>query len=293
MKHGSLGVVALALVGLACRHAPREVAPEPGVTVTYVANEGFLLEAGDDKVLVDALFGREPLGWCPVPDAETIGRLARAEAPFDDVDLILVTHAHADHFDPALVLEHLAHDTATRLFGPPAVVAKLREQPTWNEETRERIDQIVLEPYGSATRALAGIRVEAIRVPHSAYMETDAETGETRNRHENVEHLVFVIEIGKMRILHLGDAFLDQSQQLLEADDLASRRFDIVFFEGWTEKSLAIVEQRLAPAHVVLMHLPPNPDEVRGIADAVAQRLPGAVFFSASLESRRFSPAAG
>ena len=118
MRNTRLAIATLVLLAPACLHEAPTGVSEPGVTVIYVANEGFLVEADHGKVLVDALFGSDPLDWCPVPDEET---------------------------------------------------------------------------------------------------------GKIDNRHENVEHLAFVIEIGGMRILHLGNAFLDQNRELFESELFTNR----------------------------------------------------------------------
>jgi L-ascorbate metabolism protein UlaG (beta-lactamase superfamily) len=77
-------------------------------SITYVGNAGFLISIGDKKILIDALFkGFE--GSYKLPQ-EVQDKLTLAQAPFDDVDLILVTHAHSDHIDPVMVLQHMQNN---------------------------------------------------------------------------------------------------------------------------------------------------------------------------------------
>ena len=61
-----------------------------GIRVTFVGNSGFLITVGDQEVLIDALFEGLP--------------------PFDDVDLILATHDHPDHFSATLVEQYLQNN---------------------------------------------------------------------------------------------------------------------------------------------------------------------------------------
>jgi len=260
--------------------------------VTYIANEGFLLEAGDDKLIIDGLFGRERFDWCPLPTQAAVEKLAQAQAPFDGLDLILVTHAHVDHFDPGMMLDHLSHDPTVRVIGPTAVEDALREESGWTEDVAGRVDAIGLEPFQSAARTADGIRIEAHRVRHCAFMVTAERTGELRNRHEKVDHLMFVIEMGGMRMLHLGDAFLDQNPEVFESEYFANQRFDLIFLEGWTIESLEVLN-RFVPAHVVLMHLPPELDAARRIVGKLTPLIPQAVAFERCLEQRRFTPATG
>ncbi|MCP4653821.1 MAG: MBL fold metallo-hydrolase, partial [bacterium] len=73
------------------------------------ANEGVLIETGGKKILVDALF-REPNPAYAAPPKEVLEKLETAQPPFDDVDLILATHNHGDHFDARSVVRHLRHN---------------------------------------------------------------------------------------------------------------------------------------------------------------------------------------
>src|SRR5512147_2776523 len=76
----ALGLVALAAI--ACGSPPLLKAN----SITYVANSGFLIWAGEKKVLVDALFDNDH----GHPGAPTLVR--DGKAPFDDIDLVLATH---------------------------------------------------------------------------------------------------------------------------------------------------------------------------------------------------------
>ena len=67
-----------------------------------------MIKTGDKKILIDALFtGFE--GSYQLPQ-EVQEKLRLAQAPFDDVDLIIVTHAHGDHIDPDMVRQHLKNN---------------------------------------------------------------------------------------------------------------------------------------------------------------------------------------
>jgi glyoxylase-like metal-dependent hydrolase (beta-lactamase superfamily II) len=52
--------------------------------------------------------------------------LAAARAPFDNVDLILATHYHGDHFHPRPVAAHLAANPRATLATSAQVIDSLR-----------------------------------------------------------------------------------------------------------------------------------------------------------------------
>ena len=80
--------------------------------ITLIGNEGFRLRAGETRIFIDAFF--HPFG-------EEAERLAWRAADIRQADLILVTHAHYDHFDADAVVD-VATRTGARVIGPRAVV---------------------------------------------------------------------------------------------------------------------------------------------------------------------------
>ena len=40
--------------------------------------------------------------WCDSPSENTIESLCKATPPFDDVDIIAITHSHTDHFSESI-----------------------------------------------------------------------------------------------------------------------------------------------------------------------------------------------
>ena len=54
-------------------------------------------------------------------------KLTLAQAPFDDVDLILVTHAHGDHIDPAMLIEHMKNNPKAVFASTQQIVDHLKD----------------------------------------------------------------------------------------------------------------------------------------------------------------------
>lgn len=283
MLHRSLALLALAGF-LTCAAA----ADDGALRVTYIANEGFLIQAGGMKVAVDAFFHGATINWCHAPEPGTVERMASASPPFDDIDLILVTHWHSDHFTPQLVLDHLSTSAGTHLIASPQAVTKLRELPGFAAGLEARIHELDLELFGRKELSLGGIRVEAHRIRHGAYPLKDEKTGETRNKHEDVENLAFLVEMGGATFAHFGDAFLRENLDYLNGKRFPGRRVDLAFLEGWSDETLAVLKERLDPRAVVFMHMPPEPERIERIAAHVASKLPVTFIFRTMLESRSF-----
>jgi L-ascorbate metabolism protein UlaG (beta-lactamase superfamily) len=103
-----------------------QTATQKPLVLTYVANMGVLVSSGDSKVLIDGLFDKtHPSSRAPAP--ETIESIMKGEPPFEDVDLVLVTHNHPDHFDAALAVRYLETRPEPILVAPVDAVEAMRK----------------------------------------------------------------------------------------------------------------------------------------------------------------------
>jgi len=265
-------------------------AAEGGARVHYIANEGFLIEVGAKKVLIDALFDNQSITWCHVPDETTLRKMETAEAPFDGVDLILVTHAHPDHFSPQLVIRRLRNDPAAVVIGPPQMVAALGAAGATEQEIKERIVEVDLELFDSIALDVAGFGVRAYRLKHSEYMIEDPETGDKIDRHRNVENLIYLIEVDGKSLLHVGDAVLSQNPELFNDGVFEKVDLDVAFIEyfDWSEETRAILDRWMNVDHTVFMHLPTEADEIEGISKGLELNPPNRVIFDTRLQIREF-----
>ena len=265
-------------------------AAETAAKVHYIANEGFLIEVGAKKVLIDALFDDQSITYCHVPDEMTLQKMENAEAPFDGVDLILVTHSHQDHFSPHSVMRRLRNDPTAVVIGPPQMVAALRAAGTTEKELEERIVEVDLELYDSTALDVAGIGVRAFRLKHSEYVVEDPQTGEKVDRHRNVENLIYLIEVGGARFLHVGDATLFQNPELFNDGVFEKVDLDIVFLEyfDWSEETKTILDRWMNPDHVVFMHLPAQADQIESISQRLERTFSNLVIFDTPLQAKDF-----
>ncbi|MCP3993815.1 MAG: MBL fold metallo-hydrolase [bacterium] len=279
----------MTLVALALSLAMARPAVAGGGKVTYIANEGFLIEAGGKKILIDAFFSDPTLDFCHVPDAETLRRLEAAEAPFDDVDLVLITHKHVDHFAPLSVLRHLSANAGALAVGPPQVISALRAQPGWTEGLDDRVRELDLGISESAPLSVPGINVEVVRLRHSKYLENSEETGETIDRHRDVENLAYLADLDGFKIVHVGDALLRDNPEAFEKLELGKRGIDVLFLQPyyWPDE-LPLAKEWIAPGDVVFMHLHPSREMLDGFSSQVRDSGSEAVIFTAPMQARSF-----
>ena len=90
----------------AAAQKPLQLPGGNSLIVTYIANEGVLISAGDKQVLIDGLH-REYKPAYLFPPAELLSALEQARAPYNKINVVLVSHLHLDHFHPESVGLHL------------------------------------------------------------------------------------------------------------------------------------------------------------------------------------------
>ncbi len=231
--------------------------------IQYIANDGFLIKTRNKKILIDALFGGFESDWCVVPSAKIIEKMETSADPFDQIDLILISHAHVDHFNKEIVLSHLDRNEAGILICPEQVRLELEKDKRY-EKIRARVKEITPEyDTGSQSLDIKGMKIKVWRLTHSAYYIEDKETGKKHNKHENVQNLGFTIEIDHKRIFHGGDWGYEGIGEKRNPLDL--EKIDVAFLSIGAYLKLFGPDSRetdgsMKPENIILMHIPPNID---------------------------------
>lgn len=138
------------------------------VDITYIGSAGYMLESNSKKVLVDAPFSALVKKFeVPVATQVTQQRLATGEAPFNDVDLVLITHSHPGHFEPDILAGCLKNNPNARLVGTPVVYEILEKEVSDFDSFKDRIFIPDLANDYSATQMnIDGQLIRVSRAPH-------------------------------------------------------------------------------------------------------------------------------
>jgi L-ascorbate metabolism protein UlaG (beta-lactamase superfamily) len=257
----------------------------PEVRVTYIANEGFLLQAGPHKIIVDGLFGDGRIDFCDVPAPELLTRVEQGVPPFTDIDLVLVTHAHVDHFDAASVSRFLKNHRQCKVVCPGQVRGAIQDTMPDYAAIRDQVVVPAAGLDGGIDLTINRMKVRALPLRHGSYMVKDETSGTEYDLHEKVEHLAYLIELSGRRILHVGDASLRTNRERLTRLGVP---LDIAFVEGYdiSQESLHLMATDLKPKHVVYVHLPRQ--DRQKLIDAITARNPTGTIFTEPLEERTF-----
>jgi len=217
-----------------------QASPRDPLVLTYVANMGVLVGSGDVKVLIDSLFDM-PSSVQRVPTSGTLERIMKGEAPFDGIDLVLVTHRHSDHLEPARAVRYLEAHPESILVAPSDAVEAMRKAARDWSRIEPRIISIDLKVREIVKREVARMRLTIVRTLH----------GQTRTP----INLMYLIAVNGWRVFHGGDAsgrpddFLGFGLET-EPVDLA------IFSYGWAlGPHRHFLQEVLKPDHIALGHL--------------------------------------
>ncbi len=163
------------------------------ISLTYIANCGFLIELNDQKIIVDGLF---KLGHNRYPTPDTIEQrlLVSNQYPFNDIDLILVSHTHVDHFDKEMVMACMLNNPCARLICPRQVIDSLSKNATIYNEIKTRIIGCTPDPYTSQLIHIDNIDIYACRFAHVG--------GE---RFKDVQNIAYLISGNGKSVFHTAD----------------------------------------------------------------------------------------
>jgi L-ascorbate metabolism protein UlaG (beta-lactamase superfamily) len=282
MKH--LLIFLIAASSICCQSVSKE---DTTLEIIYIANEGFLIQSETRKVLIDALFHDPRIDFCDVPPEDVFEKMEKAEAPFEDVDLILVTHDHWDHFSAPSVARHLKNNPKSVLVCPAPAAEKIEGECPFFEEIGDRVRDVSPALNDFVELDVNGIRVQAHRMRHCQYMEKDELTGKERDRHENVQNMVYLIDMGGKSLLHMGDATLELNREYVQSLDLENQQVRVAFVEYFDcyEGSREILDNNIKPDHIIFMHLPAEIDKKKKIAGFLRQEFSKAIVFEEPMAS--------
>lgn len=237
---------------------------DAGVKVTFIGNAGFMITTPHKKILIDALFQGWEHEYLLPENIQT--SLALAQPPFDNVDLILVSHSHRDHFSRSLVQQHLENDPNTTFVSQSKISALFSSLP--NQAIS--LDPAPGEP---AQIDLDGIQVKSLALSHG--------TGQPPNTG-------FVITVDGIKLFFSGDIDISQiNYEEFRAYKLPEENIDLAFIQHFyltdNASDQRFVKEGIKAKYIIPIHYYyTNPPLNR---KTVLTNYPDAIFFDKELSS--------
>ena len=244
------------------------------VTITYMANEGVLIQTNETTILIDALFrSGGAYGYEKVQEYE-LKKMEGGLSPYNQNLIILVSHLHADHFDPESVASLIKNNSKAKLYSSKQVINSvsnfLNEKekgsqlfevtPKWKESKLLKIDKV---------------EINFIRLRHGYY------------KNYSIHNLGHIIHIAGKKILHIGDA--ERSIENFSKFNLAQQKIDVGLLPDWflrTKEGVPIIKQYIKVKSIIAVHV--HPKDRNSIKKQFKADFPFADAFTIPLEKRVF-----
>ncbi len=243
--------------------------------VAYIANEGFLISTPSTTILVDALF-QNPFGYLSTP-RPAFEKMKASAPPFKNLDLVMFSHAHRDHFEPQMVLDLLQKRHTLRMVGNSITIGELKQ--TAGTDFSAVISRITdLNPdWGTIQEiTLAGVKIKAFPVNHA---EAD----------RPYVTLGFLMYLDDFTILHLGDINPPSNADIIPRYGFEKENIDIAFIDPFflqNETGQALLKDHIRPKKIILMHMRPN--EVDNYAQALGRNYDNLLVFHVPMQRKIF-----
>jgi len=190
------------------------------IVVQYIANAGFLIEMDDLKLVIDGFF-TQGFNRFETPDSITQKKLSQNMPPFQDLDLIMVTHKHADHFNDSLVYSHMTNNEKAILICPNQVDKIMRNDSLQYAMVQNRIQIITPDTDSFIKTNIGGAQLIACRLWHG------------KKQNKEIENVGYVLTLKDKTIFHSGDATI-QDFNGINGLDLAKLEIDVaLLFSGF------------------------------------------------------------
>ena len=251
--------------------------------ITYIANEGFLLTSSTHKILIDGLFS-EGYGAFSVPPKEVTDKIMNSEAPFDNINLLLLTHYHKDHCDPVLINNYLSKYKGVRFITNKPAIVFIDGNCFGFIGKKKQFDTMTPELNQSISKTVTNVSVKALGLQHLSFYNKDSIDLE-----ETMFNVSFLFEMDGINIFHSGDIEKSSLQEYLKHNKWTDP-VDVAFLYYGLLKSgetdLKYILDILHPACIVVMHVPPGREEVWAAkTEQLRKVFPDILYFRNSLDS--------
>lgn len=232
--------------------------PGDNLEITYIANEGFLLTTATHKILIDGLYSEGYVVFS-VPPKEITDKIMNSEAPFNHIDLLILTHYHKDHCDPVLINNYLSKYKDIRFVTNKPAIVFIDGNCFGFIGKKKQFDILTPELNQSISKTVMNVPVKAFGLKHLSFYNKDSIDLE-----ETMYNMSFLFEMDGIKIFHSGDIEKNAFQDYLINNEWTDP-VDIAFLYYGLLKSgepdLDYILNILHPKYIVVMHVPSGQDE--------------------------------
>jgi L-ascorbate metabolism protein UlaG (beta-lactamase superfamily) len=244
------------------------------IEIVSIANCGLLIKSPQAKILIDGIYllGEKSADagagsdiymaddlFTPIPE-DILSRIITGSEEFQDLDCLLFTHYHPDHFSGVKILEFLKNYRKGSIFLPHDQTAGSLIVKKEAQKYGINVVDLDLPCDVKEEKTIKDIRIQYFKAPHSGGEEYSA-----------TEHYCFLLKIGDKSIYISGDADYTNSYQqtMLMGEDVTVAFFNPLHFHVQTGRELI---RQINPRRVIMYHAPLEKDDKSGFR-RISQRV--------------------
>lgn len=210
--------------------------------VTYISNAGVIIEFQDKKIMIDGLCSSKIPIYKSTPP-EVLEKLILNIPPFNDIDVLLFTHYHGDHFDPVSTAEFLKNNTRAVVISTCKVIEKIESEFRYLDNNRFLTANPAL--YSAEDITAGGISIKAYSMLHEG------------EQYRDVQNLAYLVDAYGIKVLHVGDA--KPVEENFINFNLSEKSIDLLiapFPYVSIIKGRQVIEKYIKPGKIIAVHLP-------------------------------------
>ncbi len=263
--------------------------PETTVLVEFIGNTGFLITSNDIKILIDQPTRNGPDYGIIIPSWETVDKIMHAEEPYDSIDLICISHNHADHFNSQYLTNVMNNNPDALLILPPEIYAAGSFR-----DFESRLVHPDIAYKESLDTLLNDIPVNIACLKHH------------RPDKDNLYNYCYLFDLDGFKLLHMGAANPFEYPNELENIDYSSQAIDLAILHylmvisssapppasGYSlmGQKIELINTEIAPANIIFDHTYSSGTTVDYLISLLNEEtnLPPSHVFKYSLEKKEY-----
>jgi len=247
------------------------------VEVSYIANEGFMISTCGTKIVLDPL-NKNPWNYPSTPEP-VYQKMLNAEPPFDNVDLIILSHSHADHFNVEMAIQVLQQNPRMVMVVDQIAYEELMNTSGDNFNKIRRQVFSISPPVGEYVKVV----IDGIEITFLGLNHAEAQAGKPYLT------LGSIIDLKGIKLFHCADWDPQANLEFFKQLQLQKENIDILFVDNFFLRNpleKEIIDTYIKPKVTILMHL--RSYEVPRIEKEIAQKQIDALIFKDLLERKIF-----
>ena len=140
------------------------------------------------KILFDPFFKSSFGIYTLVPDSIKQA-IEKGSPPYDNIDLVFVSHAHADHFDADSLVKFLKRNPNAKVVAPSQAISAIVANKLGAEISKQLVEVKLKVGDKPLMFEFDGVNVNAFRIPHAGWPQR-----------ANIENIVYRVTLGDKKI---------------------------------------------------------------------------------------------